>query len=39
MKQKVSQFEVKSGMPQAFSATDGTQIVIQMPTENLQDFF
>ena len=38
-KQKVSQFEITFGMPQAFSAIDGTHIIIQRTTEKLQDFF
>ena len=37
-KQKVSQFEITFGMPQAFSAIDGTHIIMQMPTEKSQDF-
>lgn len=39
MKQKVSQFELKFGMPQAFGAIDGTHIPIQRPTENSQDYY
>ena len=39
MKQKVSQFEVKFGMPQAFDAIDGNHIPIQRPSENSQDHF
>ena len=39
MKQKVSHFEVKFSIPQAFGATDGTHIPIHRCTENSQNFF
>ena len=39
MKQKVSQFEAKFGMPQAFATIDGIHIPIERPTENSLHFF
>lgn len=39
VKQELSQFEVKFGLPQAFGAIDVTHLPIQRPTENSQGFF
>ena len=38
MQRKVSEFEAKFGMTQAFGCVDGTHIPIKCPAENLQDF-
>ncbi len=39
MQRKVSEFEAKFGMTQAFGCIDGTHIPIQCPRESSQDFF
>ena len=39
MQRKVSEFEAKFGMTQAFGCVDGTHIPIKCPAENSQDFF
>ena len=39
MRQKVSEFESKFGMTQAFGCVDGTHIPILCPVENSQDYF
>ena len=39
MRRKVSKFEAKFGMTQAFGCVDGTHIPIKCPSENSQDFF
>jgi hypothetical protein len=39
MRRKVSEFEAKFGMNQAFGCVDGTHIPIKCPAENSQDFF
>ena len=39
MKEKVSKFEAKFGMMQAFGCIDGTHIPIKCPLENSQDYF
>ena len=36
---KVSQFELKFGMLQAYGCIDGTHIPIKTPIENMQDYF
>ena len=36
---KVSQFELKFGMLQAYGCIDGTHIPIKTPNENSQDYF
>eukprot|EP00794_Sanderia_malayensis_P020819 gene20819-biopygen15353 len=39
MRQKVSEFETKFGMVQAFGCIDETQIPIKRPVQNPQDYF
>ena len=39
MRQKVSEFEAKFGMVQAFGCIDGTHISIVAPRENSHDFY
>ena len=39
MRQKVSEFELKFGMIQAFGCIDGTHIPIKRPVRNSQDYF
>ena len=39
MREKISEFEMKFGMTQAFGCIDGTHIPIQCPVENSQDYF
>lgn len=39
MERKVSEFEAKYGMTQAFGCVDGTHIPIKCPAENSQDYF
>jgi hypothetical protein len=39
LRQKVSEFEVKFGIKQAFAAIDGTQIPLLRPREDSQDYF
>lgn len=39
MKQKVSEFETKFGMAQAFGCIDGTHIPIKRPIKDPQDYF
>lgn len=39
MRQKVSEFEAKFGMTQAFGCIDGTHVPIRRPTVDSQDYF
>ena len=39
MREKISEFESKYGMKQAFACIDGTHIPIQCPNESSQDYF
>ena len=39
MKEKVSEFEAKFGIIQAFGCIDGTHVPIKCPLENSQDYF
>ena len=39
MHKTLSQFEVKSGMPQAFGCIDGTHVRIKRPSEASQDYY
>ena len=36
---KISEFEAKSGMTQAFGCIDGTYIPLKVPTVNSQDYY
>lgn len=38
MREKVSEFELKFGMTQAFGCIDGTHIALKRPIDNSQDF-
>ena len=38
-REKVSRFEAKFGMIQAFGCIDGTHVPIKCPLENSQDYF
>jgi hypothetical protein len=39
MREKVSEFELKFGMTQAFGCIDGTHVALKRPPGNSQDFF
>lgn len=39
MQEKISEFEVMFGMPQAFGCIDGTHVPILRPTDDSQDYF
>ena len=39
MRRKVSEFELKFGMTQAFGCIDGTHVLIKRPQKNSQDYF
>ena len=39
MRRKVSEFEIKFGMTQAYGCIDGTHIPLKRPPQNSQDYF
>ena len=39
MRRKVSEFELKFGMTQAFGCIDGTHVPLKRPQNNSQDYF